>query len=455
MAPNIEDPFAILGVDNDASEGEVKKAYRKLALKYHPDRQNGKSEDEKAAASEMFVKIAEAQDMLTDPVKRYDFRMKQEAQANKAASATATSSANRARPKPPSSAGVRRNPNRPPPSVRSRSPGPMSRQASNNSMRRPQSPRSMHRKQGSVRVPKPVLGRNKSDQPPAKRVNSMGALGARSAHAPRTNPIRTSLQQNATFNPHKPTPMAQNRSRTANLLRTPSNASVMSRKKSHKKKPKPVETVHRADSNYTFVRNNGSKAPPAKESSSEDVSVKPKKKKKKKKKAETESEEAFTFEQNNNNNTSDSDKPKKKKKKKKKAEADSEATFTFVRNNNTKAPTVDSTIKLRTKNDSEPAKKPMKAEKKKEMKQQQGPSARFNGNGSSSSGLKLGSAVNGSKNSPRGPTRKSRVMMSPQQAPRKSILSFGRSSVQSAKGKKKSMGIKGFLGRPPMETSNG
>ncbi|CAJ1933384.1 unnamed protein product [Cylindrotheca closterium] len=422
MAPNIDDPFAVLGIANDASEAEVKKAYRKLALKYHPDRQNGKSDEEIAAASDMFVKIAEAQDMLTDPVKRYDFRMKQEAQANK----ISPSAANRGRPTPPgsSSAGTRR------PTAKAstvRKPVPMNRQASTSSMRRGHSPRSMNKKQGSVRaVNKPVLGRNLSDQPP-KRVTSVGSLASRSAHVPRTNPNR--MQQNSPFNPHKPPPITQNRSKTANMLRTPSNASMMSKKK----KKKPAETT------YTFVRNNG-KTPPLATPASGDASPKVKKKKKKKKKPEA--EQTFTFVRNNKT----SDVPKKKKKKK--PEAESEQTFTFVRNS-TKSPKVDSTIKMRRRNSNDSAKKQQKADKRTKMKKNTGSSALD----SSSRSLKS------SRKSPGAASRANRIMMSPQQAPRKSILGFGRTSVQntpqSARGKKKAMGIKGFLGRPPMETSNG
>eukprot|EP00526_Cylindrotheca_closterium_P012120 CAMPEP_0113614816 /NCGR_PEP_ID=MMETSP0017_2-20120614/7370_1 /TAXON_ID=2856 /ORGANISM="Cylindrotheca closterium" /LENGTH=470 /DNA_ID=CAMNT_0000524013 /DNA_START=167 /DNA_END=1579 /DNA_ORIENTATION=- /assembly_acc=CAM_ASM_000147 len=470
MPPNIEDPYAVLGIANDATEIEVKKAYRKLALKYHPDRQNGKSEEEIAAASEMFVKIAEAQDLLTDPVKKYDFRMKQEAQEKKGSSPTAASSANRGRPTAPPSSSVRRSPNRP--ATGRPSPGPFNRQGSGHSMNRARSPRSnMNRKQQSVRVAKkPGIGRNNSDQAP-RRVNSLGSLATRSAHVPRTNPNRSNMQQNTPFNPHKPHPMSQNRSKTANMLRTPSNASMMSKKK------KPTQTIHSPDNTYTFERNNGSRTPPAKAPSSEDGSAKPKKKKKKKKpEPEPEPEATFTFVRNNNN----SDIPKKKKKKKKKPEVESE--FTFVRNNNTNSAAVESSMKMRRRHSIDSGKKQMKAEKRKQMNQQQAQSARFNGNGSrsnlfkpgstrnikkpgssknimdpSSRSLKQGSSKNIMNSSSRSMMKPRNTMMSPQKAPKKSILGFGRSSVQqtpqSAKGKKKTMGIKGFLGRPPVETS--
>lgn len=58
--------YDILEVSNDASEDEVRKAYRKLALQWHPDKNPDKPEE----SSEMFRKISEAYDVLSDPSKR-------------------------------------------------------------------------------------------------------------------------------------------------------------------------------------------------------------------------------------------------------------------------------------------------------------------------------------------------------------------------------------------------
>ncbi len=59
------DYYEVLGVSKDASADEIKKAYRKLALKYHPDRNPGDK-----AAEEKFKEAAEAYDVLSDETKR-------------------------------------------------------------------------------------------------------------------------------------------------------------------------------------------------------------------------------------------------------------------------------------------------------------------------------------------------------------------------------------------------
>ena len=59
------DPYSVLGVSRDASDEEIKKAYRKLALQYHPDRNPGDKE-----AEEKFKEAAEAYDVLSNEEKR-------------------------------------------------------------------------------------------------------------------------------------------------------------------------------------------------------------------------------------------------------------------------------------------------------------------------------------------------------------------------------------------------
>jgi curved DNA-binding protein len=63
-----EDYYQILGVKKDASEGEIKKAYRKLAMKYHPDHTKGDK-----GAEEKFKKISEAYAVLSDKKKRQEY----------------------------------------------------------------------------------------------------------------------------------------------------------------------------------------------------------------------------------------------------------------------------------------------------------------------------------------------------------------------------------------------
>jgi curved DNA-binding protein len=60
-----KDYYKILGVEKTATQDEIKKAYRKLAMKHHPDRNAGKKSSE-----EKFKEITEANEVLSDPDKR-------------------------------------------------------------------------------------------------------------------------------------------------------------------------------------------------------------------------------------------------------------------------------------------------------------------------------------------------------------------------------------------------
>src|SRR5215470_2287409 len=62
------DYYDILGVKRDASEEEIKKAYRKLARQYHPDRNPG---DKQAEAK--FKEVQDAYDVLSDKTKRSQY----------------------------------------------------------------------------------------------------------------------------------------------------------------------------------------------------------------------------------------------------------------------------------------------------------------------------------------------------------------------------------------------
>jgi molecular chaperone DnaJ len=61
-----EDFYKLLGLDRNASDAEIKKSYRRLAMKYHPDR----NKENPAEAEAKFKQIKEAYEVLSDPKKR-------------------------------------------------------------------------------------------------------------------------------------------------------------------------------------------------------------------------------------------------------------------------------------------------------------------------------------------------------------------------------------------------
>ena len=65
-----DDYYKVLGVERGCDETAVKKAYRRAAVKWHPDKWASKPAADQKAAEENFKRVAEAYDALSDPQKR-------------------------------------------------------------------------------------------------------------------------------------------------------------------------------------------------------------------------------------------------------------------------------------------------------------------------------------------------------------------------------------------------
>lgn len=79
--------YEILQIKNFATDGEIKKSFRQLAVKYHPDKNKGRKDFE-----EKFKEIANAYEILTDPIKKrdFDFRLSQYDQNKRTTGTTRT-----------------------------------------------------------------------------------------------------------------------------------------------------------------------------------------------------------------------------------------------------------------------------------------------------------------------------------------------------------------------------
>jgi len=64
------DYYTLLGLEPDASAGQIKKAFRRFARRYHPDRFAGGDEEKLARSSQIYRRGSEAYQVLTDPVSR-------------------------------------------------------------------------------------------------------------------------------------------------------------------------------------------------------------------------------------------------------------------------------------------------------------------------------------------------------------------------------------------------
>lgn len=65
--------YDVLGINSTASSSDIKKAYRKLAMKYHPDKHTNKDDEAKQKAEERFKEISSAYDILGDEEKRKNY----------------------------------------------------------------------------------------------------------------------------------------------------------------------------------------------------------------------------------------------------------------------------------------------------------------------------------------------------------------------------------------------
>ena len=72
---NENDYYKLLGIEKNANVDEIKKVYKKLAIKYHPDKNQGLSVDEKKVCEDKFKKITEAYSVLSDSDKRKQYDM--------------------------------------------------------------------------------------------------------------------------------------------------------------------------------------------------------------------------------------------------------------------------------------------------------------------------------------------------------------------------------------------
>ncbi|KAL8460117.1 hypothetical protein ACS0TY_031868 [Phlomoides rotata] len=73
------DHYKVLGVHKNASKGEIKQAFRKLAMEFHPDKHSQSSKNLRDSATQKFKQLTEAYDTLIDDRKRADYNLKRTA----------------------------------------------------------------------------------------------------------------------------------------------------------------------------------------------------------------------------------------------------------------------------------------------------------------------------------------------------------------------------------------
>lgn len=73
------DHYSLLGVHKNASKEEIKQAFRKLAMEFHPDKHSQSSKNLRDSATQKFKQLTEAYDTLIDDRKRADYNLKRNA----------------------------------------------------------------------------------------------------------------------------------------------------------------------------------------------------------------------------------------------------------------------------------------------------------------------------------------------------------------------------------------
>lgn len=86
-----QDPYKVLGVSKDATDNEIKKAYRTLCLKLHPDKCVGKSESERKLNESRFKTVQQANSLIGDPESRVQYDRMQANPFHRYASARSSS----------------------------------------------------------------------------------------------------------------------------------------------------------------------------------------------------------------------------------------------------------------------------------------------------------------------------------------------------------------------------
>lgn len=88
------DYYRILGLNKSATKSEIKDAFRKLAIKFHPDKHTSSSKSVKDSATLKFKQVSEAYDVLSDDRKRADYNSRHSGSGGYATSSASSSYTN-------------------------------------------------------------------------------------------------------------------------------------------------------------------------------------------------------------------------------------------------------------------------------------------------------------------------------------------------------------------------